>query len=76
LCRPLLRDGAGDQRSDLLSILRDFRLEIIDTALVGLIGDLFPGQSLRQRQQMVSRVGERPFAFPCLRVDLLLTQLE
>jgi hypothetical protein len=57
----------------LLSVLRDVRLEIGDAALVGLIVGLFTGQSLRQRQEMVSCICERPFAFPRLGVDLAFT---
>jgi hypothetical protein len=72
----LLRDGAGDQRADLLSILRDLLLEARDASLLGLIGCLFAGESLRQRQEMVARVGERSFALSRLGVDLPLTKFE
>jgi hypothetical protein len=76
LRRPFLRDGAGDQRADLLSILHDLHLEFGDAFLPSLIGCLFARERLRQRQDMVSCIGERPFALPRLSVDLPLTEFE
>jgi hypothetical protein len=43
---------------------------------MGLVRGLFAGKRLRQRQEMIAGVGERPFAFPRLGVDLPLTQIE
>jgi hypothetical protein len=76
LRRPLLRDGARDQRADLLSILCDLRLEIGNASFLGLIGCLLARESLRQRQEMVASIGERSFAFPRLGVDLPLPEFE
>jgi hypothetical protein len=70
LRQPLLRDGARDQRADLLSILCDLRFEIGNASFLGLIGRLLARESLRQRQEMASSIGERSFAFPRLGVNL------
>ncbi len=66
----VLRDGAGDELGKLLSILRNLRLEIGDASRMGLVRGLLAGKRLREGQEMVASVGEHPFAFSRLGVDL------
>jgi hypothetical protein len=56
--------------------VRDFDVKRRDTNLVGLIRGLFPSKRLGQRQEMISRVGERPLALPRLSVEFFLPKFK